>query len=467
MERPAIEVFPMIKWSRLKLPFLALLFLLVIVPNVRAFTYELQVGAWADDGSIGNRGVSVEIRTHIYNTNQGGFQYFWVGDNLNNGAFIQLGYIYEPGYYCLSGQWVGGTFTCQGDSDHIGGSDARWEWQYWSNENERDFSYAKGSADSAGLNGTWHKYTIEPNSQGGWSFLVDDQEVSRISYTTSASRDSAYFVAEKGGNSPNFGQLGPVEFRNSAYLKDDGWHYARALYARVGCAVNTSCSIVNPYGVASHGSGAVIAGSAVHQPIDHDLLWEGVVGGVTLTLNMPPQVSALIDNQWTTSGNSQLSISRGSHAIYVPELVTINSSSRLRFDHWSDGSSSSNRTLTLDSDITLQATYVKQYFLTIDSIVSLKGSGWYDEGSRVQLSQPASIPIHNELGILGGQWAFDGWYKDGAYLASSTSISIPMVKPHTIQLRWHQDYTIPISIVTILALLGLVAIVAMSRRRRN
>ncbi len=153
-------------------------FLFILVPNVRAFTFEMQVGVWGDVASIGNMGVSVEIRTHVYATNPGDFQYFWVGDNLDNGALIEFGYIYEPGYYCLSGQMVGREFTCLGSSGNIGVSDARWEWQYWPKVAGKDFSIEKGPANSVGLNGTWHKYSIEPNPGGGWTFLLDDQQVS-------------------------------------------------------------------------------------------------------------------------------------------------------------------------------------------------------------------------------------------------------------------------------------------------
>jgi hypothetical protein len=451
---------------RRELLLLIAIFLLILVPSVRAFTFEPQVGAWGDDASRGNKGVSVEIRTHIYNTNSGDFQYFWVGDNLNNGAFIQFGYIYEPGYYCLSGQWVGGKFTCLGDSANIEGSDARWEWQYWPNANANDFSYETGSANSAGLDGTWHKYSIEPNTRGGWSFVLDDREVSYVTDAWTRSKDAAYFVAEKGGDTyATLGQLGPVEFRNLAYLKDDGWHYATALYARVGCAVNTNCDISIPYGVMSEGAGVVIAGSGIQRPSDLGLLWTGVAGGVTLTLDMPNQVTARIDDQFMQSGYSELSLSRGSHTIVVPQDVAIDSNNRLRFDHWSDGSGSSNRTFTLDSDTTLKAIYVMQHWLTIDSVVPLNGSEWYDEGSTESFSEPASIPIHADLGILGGQWAFDGWYEDGAYLTSSTSSSIVMDRPHTLQLHWHQDYAIPFAIVAILALVALVTALMVKRRR--
>lgn len=441
----------------------------MLVPSVRAFTFEPQVGAWADGASSGNKGVSVEIRTSIYNTNRGDFQYFWVGDNLNNGAFIQFGYIYEPGYYCLSGQTVGGHFTCLGDSDHIGGSDARWEWQYWPKEYGSDFSFGTGPANSAGLDRTWHNYTIEPNTRGGWSFILDGRVVAYVTDTWTRSKDAAYFVAEKGSDTyATLGRLGPVEFRGLAYLEDDGWHYATKLYARVGCAVNTNCNINIPYGVMSEGAGVVIAGSGIQQPNDYDLLWAGGVGGATLTLDMPSQVTASIDGgQFTQSGYSQLSLSRGPHTIEVHQDVAIDSNNRLRFDHWSDGSGSSNRTFTLESDTTLKAIYVTQHWLTIDSVVPLNGSGWYDEGSTVSFSKPTSIPIHAGLGILGGQWAFDGWYEDGVHLTSSTSSSIVMDTPHTLELRWHQDYTIPIAIVVLLALAIVTAAVVKRKRAES
>ncbi len=80
----------------------------------------------------------------------------------------------------MNGETVGGNFTCLGDSADIGGSDARWEWQYWPNGTGNDFSYAKGPTSSVGPDGTWHKYSIEPNTRGGWSFILDDREVSYI-----------------------------------------------------------------------------------------------------------------------------------------------------------------------------------------------------------------------------------------------------------------------------------------------
>ncbi|HMK83323.1 MAG TPA: hypothetical protein VK503_06365 [Candidatus Bathyarchaeia archaeon] len=430
------------------------IFLLILIPNVRAdYSHELQLGAWGDDGSKGNKGVSVEIQTHIYSTNEGDFQYFWVGDNLDNGAFIQFGYIYEPGYWCLRGQTVGGKFTCRGSSAQVGVSDPIWEWQYWPDVNGNDFYFEKGPANSAGLDGSWHKYSIQPDSAGGWSFVLDGREVSHITVAWTKSQDAAYFVAEKGGNTATFGRLGPVEFRNLVYLKDDGWHTVAALYASVGCAVGTDCNVKNPYGVMLEDSGVVIAGSGIHQPKDKTLLWG------TLTLDLPSKVNGSVDKKYSVSGSSQVPLPAGTHTITLSPTVATDEKSRLRFDHWSDGSKSPNRTITLTTETTLTATYVTQYLLTIDSVVPLKGSGWYDKGSTVTLSAPTSS--------IGSQWVFDGWYKDGIYLTNSPSPRVSIDGPHSLQARWHQDYAGLIAMFALLLCLALVLILIYRVKRRK
>lgn len=438
------------------------IFLLILIPNVRAYNFELQVGAWGDDGSRGNKGTSVEIRTHIYNANPGDFQYFWVGDNLDNGGFIQFGYIYEPGDWCLKGHvHETGDSPCLGDSGHVGGSDARWEWQYWPDVNRNDFDFEKGPANSAGQDGSWHKYSIQPNTAGGWSFLLDGREVSRLALAWTKSKDAAFFIAEKGSDTASFGKLGPVEFRNLAYLKDDGWHPVAALYASVGCSVDTDCSNVKvPYGVMLEDSGVVIAGSGVHQPKDMDLLWG------TLTLDLPSQVKGSVDKKYSVSGSSQVPLPPGLHTITLPPVIAIDEKSRLRFDHWSDGSKFPNRTITLKSETTLKATYVSQNLMVVDSVVSLNDSGWYDKGSTVTVSAPASSPIIADLWILGGQWVFDGWYKDGVYLTNSRSSSIVIDGPHSLQARWRQDYTPPIAIFTLLGVAAFLLVYLRKRRRQ-
>ena len=272
---------PLIAWkklgnrlSRTTLIIISILLVLTLIPITNAQPqFNLQVGATADDGSLGNIGIREDIRTNSYDVSKPDLaDAFWVGNNLENGSFIQFGYILQPGSYCLAGKVTGEEVDCQTKYQQIGESDARWFWEYWPNASNPAFYFGTGSNDSAGVQGSWHNYEIEPNSQNGWSFLLDGHEVGNFSTHYTPSKDPAYMVAEKVTLSIAPGDLGPVEFRNLAYLKQNGWHNSTALYALVGCGVNPVC-IANPYGVSLEGANQIIAGSGLSQPQDRDLLW--------------------------------------------------------------------------------------------------------------------------------------------------------------------------------------------------
>lgn len=252
----------------------ATLLMLLSIPTARAqVEFNLQVGAIAENGSIGNVGVRAQIRTHIYDVSKPDLaDAFWVGNNMENGSFIQFGYILQPGPYCLTGKVVGDHINCRGRTEVIGVSDARWFWEYWPNASNPIFYFDTGPNQSAGAEGSWHSYEIEPNQQNGWSFILDGQQIDNFSVHWARSKDPAYMVAEKVTLSPVPGTLGPVEFRSLAYLEQDGWHNATALYALVGCGVNPVC-IQNPYGVAAESANEIVAGSGESQPNDRELLW--------------------------------------------------------------------------------------------------------------------------------------------------------------------------------------------------
>jgi len=246
--------------------------------------YSLQAGAWGDDASKGSTGVRVEIRTHIYNADYGAFDYFWVGDNLLNGSFIQFGYGYEPGSFCLREHEINNTGTCQGGSDNLKTNDARWQWQYWPNGLANNFYYGVGPANSVGSDGSWHTYSIVPVSNG-WSFLFDNQQVDSIPVEPTPSKDPAYIVAEKSTNSAHFGNLGPVEFRNLSYEMTNGWHSVNSLISLHGCSSTSNCTgVQNPYGAVSEGSNDIIAGSGIGIVPPGNLLWTARY--VTLVVNL-------------------------------------------------------------------------------------------------------------------------------------------------------------------------------------
>jgi hypothetical protein len=261
----------------LKLVPLALLLLFIqIAPAHANVTYEVQVGAWAENESIGNIGVSVEIQTKALTTTLGDLQYFWVGSILENGGFIQFGYAYEPGTYCLTGSVLSTGFTCTGTTDTLGASDARWMWQYWPSAYGKDFFFGIGLTNSVGVDKSWHQYAIIPNTKDGWNFNLDGKIVDSITNHYGPSKYAASFVAEKGSSTPTLTGLGPVEFRNLAYLTHDDagyvWHFAKSLYAIVGCAYGMQCTSI-PYGVASDHSGIITTGTGVRQATSLTLLW--------------------------------------------------------------------------------------------------------------------------------------------------------------------------------------------------
>jgi len=240
--------------------------------------YSLQVGALGDSASIGNTGVGAEIRTHIYDVVSPDLgDSFWVGDNLQNGAFIQFGYeLFSPGNYCLYGETTGVNINCLGTSDTISNGDARWFWQYWPDANVTDFYSGIGPANSAGPEGYWHVYQIWPNVAHGWDFVLDGQVVWSFNlYQVTESKDPAVVVAEEVTGTPSAsGTLGPVEFRNLTYWTTYGWRQVTSLTAISACGIlNPNCGIDIPYGVTAFGPNHIIAGEGEQPRTQGEAVW--------------------------------------------------------------------------------------------------------------------------------------------------------------------------------------------------
>lgn len=431
--------------------FLAIALASTVVTSTNAQTeYSLQVGAQGDYASRRNMGVGAEIRTRIHSMFDPELSYsFWVGDNLDNGAFIQFGYqLSSPSRYCLCGEVIGEHANCQGSSDKIGYCDARWFWQYWPNPYAVDFYYGIGPANSAGAEGDWHLYQILPNVANGWTFVLDDQPVSSINeFQWTTSKDPAFVVAEEVTSVPYAGgTLGPVEFRKLSYYKQDGWHQVKSLYAISGCGVmNPNCNIEIPYGVTTMGSNHIIAGTGEQVRSNSDLLW---TEARLLSLKLPFGIQAVVDGL-SYSGTVELPLSPGLHTVSVQSYLQIDGTSRLKFAAWSDGSPASSRTMDLNSDTRLEAVYVPQYRLTIVSTYPVSGDGWYDQGSVAHFSTFSTPQL-----TLTSIEVFEGWYDNGVMLSNSVLSTISMDKPHTLQAVWRTYSTLP-AIVIVLCIVGL------------
>jgi hypothetical protein len=165
---------------------------------------------------------------------------------------------------------------------------------------------------------------------------------------------------------------------------------------------------------------------------------------VTLKVTVPAAVAVSVDGVRQPPGSAAVGVALGEHNITVPSLVQLNPTTRLRFDHWPDGSTNMNRTILVTGDTSFDVAYVIQNLLTITGPQpNSSGAGWYDEGTTATFSVPRTEPMGGLLGILGGKLNFQGWYENGQLLTRSTTGAISMNQPHMITAAWQGDYSEP------------------------
>jgi hypothetical protein len=176
---------------------------------------------------------------------------------------------------------------------------------------------------------------------------------------------------------------------------------------------------------------------------------------LTFKVNVPVEVPVSVDGVNGSGGSVQLVLVAGNHTISVPQFVSVNNVTRLKFLNWSDGSTALNRTVELDHDITLNGNYVTQYYLHVISPVSVNGTGWYDAGATVTLSiQSNTYSMGGIIGILGGKWVFQNWSQGRSDLSSSSAVTLAMNSPQSVNAQWAPDYTVPFAILGFVSVLS-------------
>jgi len=175
------------------------------------------------------------------------------------------------------------------------------------------------------------------------------------------------------------------------------------------------------------------------------LLFVKVPFGVPVSVDGILQVPGPIDGAPLTVGQ---------HSLFVPAFVNVSDTSRLRFDHWSDGLPSPNRSVYAQSDVGLEAFYVTQHLLTLNSSIGVtSGQGWYDSNTTATFSvSPNSVPLAGVMGMLGARLTVQGWYENGSLITSSSTGTISMNQAHALISSWQPDYTIPEIIAAVIAL---------------
>ena len=186
---------------------------------------------------------------------------------------------------------------------------------------------------------------------------------------------------------------------------------------------------------------------------------------VTLQVVAPSVVPITVNGVQEPAGPALVGVPLGQNNFSAPAFVAVNSTTRLRFDHWADGSAQPNRTVTVTGNATYEADYVTQYLLTITGAEqNVTGTGWFDSGTNASFAIYPYQTVPGLLGALGAKQAFQGFYENGQLITNQASGTITMDTPHNLNIVWQIDYSTPAII-----LLGIVAVVILgflvARRR--
>jgi hypothetical protein len=186
---------------------------------------------------------------------------------------------------------------------------------------------------------------------------------------------------------------------------------------------------------------------------------------VMLQVVVPDVVPITVNGVQQPAGTALVGVPLGMNNVSAPALVAVNSTTRLRFDHWADGSGQANRTISVTGNTTYEADYVPQYLLTITGAEqNVTGAGWFDSGTNASFSIYPYQTTQGLLGALGAKQTFQGFYENGQLITNQDSGTITMDTPHTLNVVWQVDYSTPAII-----LLGIIAVIVLgflvARRR--
>ena len=165
--------------------------------------------------------------------------------------------------------------------------------------------------------------------------------------------------------------------------------------------------------------------------------------GYSLTVQTPYSgITVKIDGNWYSTkpdGSYQRYVSPGFHSVEVPALVPLASWTQGLFVQWNDGNSSNVRSIFVDTDLTMTAEYVTQYYLTVKKNPSyvgatITGQGWYNNGT---------IAVANCTSLVPGttyRYVFVNWTGDA--FGNSTTLQILMDSPKTVTANYKEQYNV-------------------------
>jgi uncharacterized repeat protein (TIGR02543 family) len=179
--------------------------------------------------------------------------------------------------------------------------------------------------------------------------------------------------------------------------------------------------------------------------------------GFTVSVNVSPSVTQVnVDGQGTSSGTKFTWNQGEQHTLSVKKTVAGDKAgTQYVFTGWSDGTSDTTRTITVNNNVAFTAEYKTQFQLTVNSEYgSATGGDWYDDGSKayavLDTGTISDGPFYN--------WVFAGW-TDDAKGTNLKSNPITMDDAKTATAMWNHEFSMVLYGV-VLAVVVLVVVLA-------
>jgi hypothetical protein len=105
-----------------------------------------------------------------------------------------------------------------------------------------------------------------------------------------------------------------------------------------------------------------------------------------------------------SSGLAKLQTAPGQHLVEAQRFIYSDNVSRLRFVGWEDYTNQISRHISLNGNVTIEISYVRQYLVQVNSTYGqTEGSGWYDANSTA--SAQVQQPILNLPPVIFSHWS--------------------------------------------------------------
>ena len=392
--------------------------------------YWFQFGVRGGQRTTFNNGASVNIQTITNQNLKTGSSGYWVGENLENGAFIQMGYLIEnqsgvyPSICSMSG--------C-GGFENISSGNAEWFYEYFPPSFSGSFLGVIGPDGSAGKNGSINNYGFYANGST-WNLIFNGNIVGSVNLGTNTSGQNIPIAFGELANASNSDTvLKDVIFNNLKFYYNGNFLLVPNGYNYIGYGEGSKTNIQNPYGVKEIGNkiNYFEVGSGLPQDPNNTRLWT-----LGYTLNINSSYAGISGtNGYVAYSGAQIS---------APSIFNINNGTRAVFLRWvgsgigSYTGISNSTTIYLDQNITENAVWQLQYYLNINTLHgTTTGSGWYGANSIVNYSVNSNIIYSNST----SRYVFNGWSNGKKQINQTLVLSSPI----SIHPVWSTEYYISIA----------------------